>query len=192
MTGTGIENSAYFFLCAGFASFVLYCRLFGVFGQDAYYSLVGKTHLAFCMLTVFGFVVWCQQHGAPTSQIALHAAGLTFLFFLIHYGFFHAIVGLIKKSSSVIMLMLLGNNRGEGGMSERELSTTYADGRGTQFLVDSRIKHLRELGWIEGDVELRVTRLGFRVARIHTFLKNVFRTKTPVEKALLPQSQRKK
>jgi len=178
-----VENTALLFLLGGFTSFLLFCRLRGAFAQESYYTLVGKIHAGFTALTTSGFLTWCYYERVPLTSALATAAVLASLFVLLHHGFFHQVIGVVKKSVSVNLLLKIG----QGSCRLDELLSSYGEGRGTDFLVESRIVQMQQLGWVraEGD-HFFVTPSGKKINRLYVGLKDLFGLQTPFEKAGTP------
>lgn len=177
---TPLENLAFLWLMGGFTSFMLCCRLFGVFSRTAYYSLVGKIHLVFTVGSSAGFTVQAWSLGYSGKTVATHALLIALWFLLLHYGFFTQWIGLIKKSVSLNLLLQIVRTP---GLSVNELLRAYGDGKGTDFLVLDRLHQMAILGWVSGDKNhLHITPSGKRVARRYSQIKWFFGLESPLDR----------
>jgi hypothetical protein len=181
---TPVENGAFAFLVLGFAAFALFCRTRGLFAEDAYYSVVGRAHFRFALVTAGAFIFWAVIEQLALAATALHAIAVFVLFFLLHYGFFHQGIGLVKKSVSLNLLLKISQCP---GIRLETLLQSYADGRGAEFLLESRLKQMQALGWVECSDDIKtkkwaLTARGTKVGRWYQRLKYFFGLQSPFEK----------
>jgi hypothetical protein len=176
-----VENAAFGFLVIGFLVFILYCRYRRLFSEDSFFSLVGKTHARFAVLTTVSFLGWGISQAMAPLSVLTHALTLLLLFFLLHYGFFNLVVGLVKKSVSLNLLLMVNRTP---GIPLETLLKNYADGRGIEFLVTSRLEQMKLLGWIDDRSGCwALTPGGIRASKFHRLLKSFFGVESPLEKA---------
>jgi len=174
------ENAAFLSLVTGFLAFLVYCRTVGVFGPVNYFARVAKIHLAFTLLSIAAFAAWCFLNAIPLADTLANGIALAVLFVLLYYGFFLQIIGLVKKSVSVGLLLRVAET---GHCPLDTLVSSYAEGKGTDYLVETRIEQMESLGWAKRNGNtLRVTALGKKINSLYLFLKHFFGLETPFER----------